>query len=55
MLDLVDPPPLVALLERLLVHDQWTKLRMGGLFQPRTYPPRDDPEGDNRGYLLRGI
>ena len=51
LLDLVDPPPLVALLERLLVADQWTQLRMGGLFQPRTYPPRTDPDGDARGYI----
>ena len=40
LLDLVDPPPLVALMRHLLVPDQWSSLRMGGLFQPRTYPPR---------------
>ena len=51
LLDLVDPPPLIALLQRLLVHDQWSTLRMGGLFQPRTYPPRVDPNGDARGYI----
>ena len=28
LLDLVDPPPLVALLRKLLVHDEWTTLRM---------------------------
>lgn len=51
LLDLVDPQPLVALLQRLLVHDQWSSLRMGGLFQPRTYPPREDSGGDARGYI----
>ena len=49
LLDLVDPPPLMALLGRLLVRDQWTQLRMGGLFQPRTVPV--DPGGAAGGYI----
>ena len=47
----VDPPRLVALLTRILVTDQWTELRMPGLLQARTFPARDDPEGDGRGYI----
>ena len=34
LLDLVDPPPLVALLRKLLVHDEWTTLRMCGPAPP---------------------
>ena len=51
LLDLLDPPRLVALLKRILVTDQWTELRLPGLLQSRTYPPREDPGGDARGYI----
>ncbi len=51
LLDLIDPPRLVALLTRIFVADQWTELRMPGLLQARTFPARDDPEGDGRGYI----
>ena len=51
LLDLIDPPRLVALLTRLFVTDQWTELRMPGLLQARTYLARDDPGDDGRGYI----
>ena len=51
LLDLIDPPRLIALLTRIFVTDQWTELRMPGLLQARTFPARDDPEGDGRGYI----
>ena len=51
LLDLIDPPRLNALLTRLFVTDEWTELRMPGLLQSRTYPARDDPGGDGRGYI----
>ena len=51
LLDIIDPPRLVSLLTRLFVTDEWTELRMPGLLQARTYPARDDPGGDGRGYI----
>ena len=52
LLDLIDPPPLVALLRRLLVHDEWTRLRMFAI-QSRTYSTSEHTKSElgTRGYI----
>ncbi len=52
LLDLVDPPPLVRLLRRLLEHDEATTLRMFAI-QSRTYSTSTHTKSDlgTRGYI----
>lgn len=52
LLDLVDPPPLVRLLRKLLEHDEATTLRMFAI-QSRTYSTSTHTKSDlgTRGYI----